>query len=110
MSLLTRQPADTNTYLDTKVPDGPPRLPPAPIGMASSPPRIVAKAMPKYLPKAPNSIPYTIPDVHRPDLFPIAVHTHQLSGDEECIREIRSHYLDDRYTQWKEFVAFSKVM
>ena len=75
-SLLTRQQVDANIYLDTKVPDGP-RPPPAAIGMASSPPLIVAKAMPKYQPKASNT---------RPDLFAIAVHPYEPTADEECIR------------------------
>ena len=40
----------------------------------------------------------------------IAIHPFDPTADEECIREIRSHYVDNRYTQWKELVSFSKLM
>ena len=93
-----------------QIPDGPPRLPPSRIGMASSLQLLVTDVMPKPRPEPPNSIPFTMVEVLRPDLTTIAIHPYEPTVNEASINEIRNHYLDDRFDQWQVSVSFSKTM
>ena len=109
-SLVIREQVHEQIYA-TRVPDGPPRPPPGPIGMASSPEVLVSKALPKPRPQPPNANTTTVDEVRRKDLTTIAIHPYEPGSIADYIFEIRSHHLDPRYTECDEILmGFSKTM